>query len=216
MRLRGVAKRFLLDVSQLRALRYELTTMTRMGQDVESIPQIVEIELPDRMRRTMVVDGEEQVLVISGNRGFFGVGGQSLPLPEPQVERTVEQLRRDLLVLAAGVGSDGLTVESGGREKIGELSCDVLDVSYGPVRTRLFVADDGDVVRQSYLGSDPLSGTTGRVDISYSGYRESGGVRFPTIHAITFEGQPLVAVEIDHLEVNPSLDPSLFAVSDSD
>jgi hypothetical protein len=206
----------LFGVPELKSIGFQLTVSTRVGESVELLQQIVEIELPDRVRRTVLVGDQEQIVVINGNRGYIGGAGLALPLPEPQLRQALDQLRRDLLVLAAGAGSEELRVASGGSAAVGALRCDVLDLSYGAVDSRLFVAADGDVIKQSFGGSDPLTGATGLVEIVYSGYREFDGVRFPSVHAISFEGQPIVTVQIGAISVNPQFDPSLFAVSDSD
>ncbi|HXV76043.1 MAG TPA: hypothetical protein VD788_06935 [Candidatus Polarisedimenticolaceae bacterium] len=215
-RWRAAAGRMLGGTSQLRSLKLELTVAPRADGSADEVRQVVEIELPGRVRRAIFVGGEEQLVVIDGARGYFGDAGRVLPLPEPQLRQSLDQLRRDLLVLAANAANDRLTVVDGGQHTIGGLDCTALDVSLDGVRSRLFVTPTGEVIRQTFGGSDPLSGKPGLIQVDYSAYRELDGVRFPARYDVYLDGRPVVSVRVDSLLVNPPLDPARFAVPVSD
>ena len=166
--------------------------------------------LPDKLRRVVDDLGVEQAVVINGRRGFMAAGGQKMPLPASRVEEARSQLRRDPFVLASLAGDPDLRVTARGTKNTGDAACRILDVSLAGTESRLCLDDKGRIVEQSYTGRHPLDRKTGRVDIHFSDYREVEGMLFPFRQVVSFEGEQLVTVTVDSVEVNPTLSEALF------
>jgi hypothetical protein len=77
------------------------------------------------------------------------------------------------------------------------------------------VAQDGKVLKQSYAGENPMTGTPGRLEVTYGDWRDVGGRQLSFKQTITIDGQPLATITVETIEVNPTLDPSLFEVPKS-
>ena len=102
---------------------------------------------------------------------------------------------------------------SAGSGSVGDAACDVVSVSLGGTESRLCIDSSGQVLKQSYQGKHPLQGSPGLIEVLFSNYAELGGAYFPTTHSMLFEGEEVLTITVNSLEVNPDLDPAMFAVN---
>lgn len=168
---------------------------------------------PDRMRQTMQTPMGEQTLVLAGDAGAAVTPGGTQPLPPDKVAEAKKEAFHDLSFLARVAGD--VDAVAAGSETVEGASCDVVSVTYQGSESRLCVAGDGKVLKQSFAGDNPLSGAPGRIEVTYGDWRDVSGRQLPFKQTITIDGQPLATVTVETIEVNPSLDPSLFEVPKS-
>jgi hypothetical protein len=204
------------ELSELRSVRQLTAVSTRVGGGSAEMDQRVEMVFPDRLRRTMLVAGNEYAIVINGSEGFMASGELSLPLTEDRLAEAMRQLGRDLLFLATSLGRVEIRASlDGSREHDGN-ACRVVEVFVDTVTSRLCLDDSGRALSQTFDGRHPISSTPGRVEILYSDHRDTDGLFVPYRHVVKFDGQELVTVSILSLEVNPDLPDALFVPPSSE
>lgn len=204
------------QVAELKSIRQLTTVSTRMGTQSVTMDQRVEMVFPDRIRRTILMDGNEQAIVINAGTGFMASGELSLPLPGDRLSESVKQLGRNLLVLAASIDSPDLRTTLIGADERDGRACRLIDVSLRAVRSRLCLDDEGTVLSQAFRSRHPMSNDPGTVEILFSDYRETDGVYYPFRQELTFDGNEMVTVTIQSLEINPDLPDSLFEIPSSE
>ena len=131
-------------------------------------------------------------------------------------ERGIQQLGRDLLILAYNVGNPELEGVAGGTDDVDGTSCDVVSVSFKGIESRLCINGDGTVLKQSYRGNHPFQGTPGMITMHYSDYVEQAGRLLPRTSSMRFEGEEVATVTIESLEINVDLDASLFELPETE
>jgi len=203
-------------VSELKSIRQLTTVATRMGKRSVTMDQRVEMVFPDRIRRTMLVGGNEQAIVINAGMGFLASGELSLPLPEGRLSEGVKHLGRDLLLLAASVGSPDLRAALGGTDEHDGRPCRIVEVSLGAAASQLCLDDDGKAVKQSFESRHPMSNAPGTIEIVFSDYRHADGAFYPFRHVVRFNGEEMVTVTVQSLQINPDLPDSLFEISSAE
>jgi len=211
-RLQLFAARLLAQTHEVRSISERATIATRSPAGVHTLTQLRDVIVPDKLRRTLVVDGEERSVVISGGRGYMGSGGRWLPLPGDEPRKALDSIGRDLLVLADGVDDEGLEVLGSRSAQLDGVACEEVALRLRGTESILCIDERGEVLRQTFVGTDPLTGTAGRIEILYSDPREEGGVRYPHHQEMRFDGEPVMTVIVERLAVNIELDPASFDV----
>jgi predicted Zn-dependent peptidase/outer membrane lipoprotein-sorting protein len=206
------AARTMVGDAKVTAASGSMTIALSIGGQQLSITQEVSIVAPDKLRQVVNTPMGQQTMVINGDRGYAAAGGQSQPLPGDAVQDQLNDLNRDLLVLASEAHGGQVEAVSVGTEEVGGVACDVVEVTYKGSASRLFIDAEGNVLKQSYQGKHPLQGTPGLIELTYSDYRPVSGVLVSHSQVMLFDGQELASIQIDSFEVNPELDPSLFEV----
>jgi zinc protease len=201
------------DPQGLTSMRAVQTIALTAGGMAISVKQTEVKAFPDRMRQTMQTPMGEQTVVLAGDAGAaMGPGGTQV-LPPDKVAEAKREAFHDLSFLARVAGD--VEAVAAGSETVGGTSCDVLSVTYQGSESRLCVAQDGKVLKQSFAGDNPMSGAPGRIEVTYADWRDVSGRQLPFKQTITFDGEPLATVTVEAIEVNPALDPALFEVPKS-
>jgi hypothetical protein len=211
-RLALFAARALAGNREIRSISARARIVFRLPDGARALDERRELVAPDKLRRTMVVDGEEHAVVISGGRGFIGSGDRWLPLSGERLHEALTSIDRELLVLAAGVGGSELEIVGSWADRLDGSACDDIAISLRGVESRLCIDERGDVLRQAFVGADPRTGALGPIDVLFSDARDAGGVRYPYRQEIRVDGRPLATVIVEHLAVNDDLDPAMFRV----
>ena len=89
-------------------------------------------------------------------------------------------------------------------------ACDVLAVSYKGADSRLWVNDQGRVVKQTYQGNNPMTRTPGQFEVFYSDYRTQDGRQIPFKEVIKIDGDEAMTLPLEKFEVNPQVETALF------
>ena len=202
--LNGVSER----VETLTA-KYDLV-IEMQGQSM-SLGQTVDYVLPNMMRQTVRTPMGDQIVVFNAGRGFISTGGQKQPLPSDRVNEGLRALGRDLLVLSSHRGSPEMEGVAAGTDDVGGSPCRVVAVSYLDAESRLFIDEQGKVLKQTYQGKHPFQGTPGLMEVVFSDYGEIGGRLVPRKQVVSFDGKELANMTLDTMEINPELDLRMTA-----
>jgi predicted Zn-dependent peptidase len=201
------------DPQAVKSLRSVQTVALNAGGMALSLKQTEVRAFPDRMRQTTQTPMGEQTVVVAGDAGAAITPTGTQPLPADQLAEAKKEAFHDLSFLARVAGE--VEAVAGGSEAVEGTPCDLLVVTWQGSESRLCVAKDGKVLRQSYPGNNPMTGAPGRLEVTYGDWRDVEGRQLPFKQTITIDGQPLATVTVESIEVNPTLDPSLFEVPKS-
>jgi predicted Zn-dependent peptidase len=185
------------------------TESLRSGASV-TLKQNTTIVFPDKVRQAITTPMGEQIVVINGAEGFMMMGEKSQPLPANLLQEQTKEQGRNLIYLLHYYDDPALEVLAAGEEKIEGTDCQILAVSFKGVESRLWVAPDGKALKQTYQGMNPLTRAPGMVENTLSDYRPEGTLVIPRQQARRIEGEELMTITIESLEVNPKVDMGLF------
>lgn len=198
------------DATSVKAVR----SVSQIGLEFQGnrIPlgQTVTVVYPDRLHQSVSSPMGEQTFVLDGDEGFAVAGGAVQPVPPALLEKAREDMSHDLLYIARSAGTDAIEAVFVERDEVGGGACDELALTLTGYASRLCVADDGKVLRQSYAGRDPMTQTPGRVSIVFSDYREIDGRHVPHRAEASFEGRPSMTIEVRSVDFDPEIDASIF------
>ena len=189
---------------------YTITLST--GGQTMSVGQQVTIQLPDKLRQTVKTPVGDRTIVINGSRGMVLAGGRTQPAPESEIAKKVEDLNRELLVIAGRV--DDAAAVAAGTDEVDGRACTVVVVTLDGTETVLCVDDNGKIVSQTYPGKHPMQGTPGEIQVVYSDYRDVGGYNLPHKLVMNFDGQEFATVSTNSIAVNTDLDASMFEIAE--
>jgi predicted Zn-dependent peptidase len=182
----------------------------KMGdQDIE-VKQTSVIVFPDKVRHLISLPMGEQTIVINGDDGFALAGGEEQPLPAGALEEEKKDRGRSIEFLLHLGDDPALEVVAAGAEKVDGVDCQVLALSYHGVTSRLWVAPDDKIAKQAYQGVHPLTRAPGEVETFPSDYRAEGPIVIPHQVALHVDGQEVLRVTIESIELNPKVDPDAF------
>ncbi len=164
---------------------------------------------PDRISQEMKtpMGGITQVATSAGAFVVTPMGTQDLP--GSQREEMLKQVRRHPLFLGQKAEDPKLSASAAGKEKIGEVSVEILDLTYEGIDVRWFLdSASGRLLRASYAGTGPAGPTT--VVVDYSDFRPVEGLTIPFLQEISQNGQKVQTFKIEELRVNAGADPKAF------
>ena len=164
---------------------------------------------PDRIRQEMQTPMGSLTQVATSVGAFVVTPMGTQDLPGSQRDEMLKQVRRHPLYLGQKGDDSKLSASAAGTEKIGDVSAEILDLSYDGVDVRWFLdAASGRLVRASYAGSGPAGPST--VVVDYSDFRPVEGLTIPFLQEISQNGQKVQTFRIEELRVNAGADPKAF------
>ncbi len=196
----------------LRALRQDTTVTATAGGPSFSFSQSVTVAYPDKLHQVMRTPMGEQRVVFDGATLAATARGRTMPLGKEHQERIREDLRRDLFYVALRAAGGGVEAIAAGSGHVEGTPCDEIEITVEQSRSRLCVAADGRVLRQSFQGRHPLQGSPGTVEIFFGDYRDVDGHRVPFEQRLHFDGQEVLRLSVTGLEFDPPIAPDTFAV----
>lgn len=198
------------DPKALTSLRTVQTVVLQVQGTSVSL-KVTEVRaFPDRLRQTLDTPMGQQTLIVSGDSGASVTAMGTQPLPAEQLAETKKEAFHDLAFLATV--ADATDAVAAGTDTVGGTTCDVVALTWQGSESRLCVAKDGKVLKQSFQGKNPMTGTPGRMDITYADWRAVGGGQMPFKQTVTLDDQPLFNVTVESFEVNPAIEASAFEV----
>jgi predicted Zn-dependent peptidase len=186
-----------------------------LGGQTMSLTQDMSLVLPDKLHQTIKTPMGDQMLVINGDQGYMKAGGQTQPLPGSAIEDQLKDLGRELLVLMGNRDNPEMEALAAGSDNVDGTSCDLMAVNFMGSESRICVADDGTVIRQSYQGKHPMQQTPGMIEVRFSEYSEISGHLIAHKQVMTFEGQPLATITLNSIELNPDIDSTIFEMPEN-
>ena len=174
-------------------------------------PIDVFLAFPDRMRVELQMPQGNLTIVVSPDAAFMSMAGMgSRSMPPAQKTEMLSQLQHDLIYIAQHSDDPTFTFTAAGTEKISDVDAAVLDIDGAVPWVRWYIdPKTGYVLREKYKGvgqAGPFEGETNLAD-----WRSADGLTIPYNHQNKQNGQETSHAELKKFELNPQLDPKLFA-----
>jgi zinc protease len=185
----------------------KMTTKTPQGE--MEISATTFTAPPDRMRAEIQTPMGTMVQTLGPGGAFVVTPMGTQDLPGSMRDEMVKQLQRQPVFLAQKAGDPKLTATLAGREKVGEVETEVLDLNCEKVDVRWFIDPaTGRLLRSSHSGVGREGPVTSVVD--YSDFRSVEGVTFPFVQEGTQNGEKAQSTRAEEIKINTGADPKLF------
>ncbi len=184
-------------------------TISAQGQSM-TLGQTILMVFPDRIRQSLQTPMGEQIVVMTEDDAFAIAGGAVRPLPSSMVEKERAELGRDLRTIVRYAADPALEAAAAGSEAVDGVPCEVVQVDFRGASSRLWIAADGRVLKQTYQGDNPMTRAPGSFEVLYSDYREIEGRKVPHTQVIAIDGQEFATLTLESFEVDPEVDAALF------
>ena len=174
-------------------------------------PVDVWLAFPDRMHVDVQTPQGNLTIVASPDAAFMAMAGMgSRSMPPAQKTEMLSQLQHDLVYVAQHADDPAFTFTAAGSEKIGGVDAAVLDIDGAIPWVRWYIdPKTGYILREKYKGmgqTGPFEGETNLAD-----WRAADGITMPYKHQNQQNGKETSNAEVKKLELNPQVDPKLFA-----
>ena len=174
-------------------------------------PVDVFLAFPDRMHVDVETPQGKLTIVASPDAAFMSMAGMgSRSMPPAQKTEMLSQLQHDLVYVAQHADDPSFTFTAAGTEKIGDVDASILDIGGAIPWVRWYIdPKTGYILREKYKAmgqSGPFEGESNLAD-----WRAADGVTMPYKHQNKQNGNETSNAEVKRVELNPTLDPKLFA-----
>ncbi len=174
-------------------------------------PVDVTIEFPDRMHVDVQTPQGALSIVASPEAAFMSMAGMGTrSMPPAQTNEMLSQLHHDLVYVAQHADDPAFTFTAAGTEKIGDVDAAIVDIGGAIPWLRWYIdPKTGYILREKYKAmgeSGPFDGETNLAD-----WRTADGLTMPYKHQNKQDGKETSNAEFKKIELNPTLDPKLFA-----
>jgi len=174
-------------------------------------PVEVFVAFPDRMHIDIQTPQGALTIVASPEVAFMSMAGRGTrSMPPDQTTEMLSQLHHDLVYVAQHADDPAFTFTAAGAEKIGDIDAAILDIGGAIPWVRWYVdPKTGYILREQYKAmgqSGPFEGES-----NLSDWRTVDGLTMPYKHQNKQDGKETSAAEFKKIELNPTLDPKLFA-----
>jgi hypothetical protein len=177
----------------------------------DGTPLDVTMVFPDRMLVDVHTPQGELTIVTSPDANFMSAAGRGIRSMGPdETNESLAQLHHDLVFIAQHADDPTFTFTAAGTEKIGDVDAAIVDIGGAIPWVRWYVdPKSGHILREKYKAmgqSGPFEGETDLKD-----WRAEDGLTIPRQHENKQNGQASSTVEFKKIDINPSVDPKLFA-----
>ena len=197
-------------LQSVHAVRLKMLVDAKTDQGDLSIDMEQLAAFPDRSWEKLGLPMGEITIVVTPAASFMVTPQGTEDLPDAQREDAVNQLKTSEIQVAQHADDPKYTFTAAGSAKVGDVDTQILEVNADGSHVQWFVdPQTGRVLRTSEHVVD-MRGPAQRV-LDLSGWKEFGGIPFPTEAKITRDGHDGGSVEIKDVEINPPVDEKLFA-----
>src|SRR5580704_12789922 len=174
-------------------------------------PVDVWLAFPDRMRVDVQTPQGNLTIVASPDAAFMVMAGMgSRSMPPAQKTEMLSQLQHDLVYVAQHADDPSFTFTAAGTEKIGGVDAAVLDIDGAIPWVRWYIdPKTGYILREKYKGMGQTGAFEGETNLA--DWRAADGITMPYKHQNQQNGKETSNAEVKKLELNPQVDPKLFA-----
>ncbi len=174
-------------------------------------PVEVTMSFPDRMHVDVQTPQGNLTIVATPDDAFMSMAGMGTrSMPPAQKTEMLSQLHHDLVYIAQHADDPAFTFTAAGTEKIGDVDAAIVDIGGAVPWVRWYVdPKSGHILREKYKAtgqSGPFEGETDLKD-----WRAEDGLTMPRQHENKQNGQATSTAEFKKIEINPTVDPKLFA-----
>lgn len=164
------------------------------------------IAFPDS-RRTVMKTGMGEMTMVSSPQASFVItpmGTQDLPSSQRDANKTEAKI--DMLAVLKNVDKPGYTFAVTGNEKVGDVDASVLEITTDGAGVKWWVDPaTGRVLRRT------SKGRMGEMLTTVGDWKMFGGLNFATTFSSSANGEQVASGTLTTIEVNPTVDPKLFA-----
>ena len=174
-------------------------------------PVDVILSFPDSMHVDVQTPQGALTIVTSPDAAFMSMAGMGTrTLPPAQKTEMLAQLHHDLVYIAQHADDPAFTFTGAGTEKIGDVDAAILDIGGAIPWVRWYIdPKTGYILREKYKGMGPTGQFDGETNLS--DWRTADGITLPYQHQNKQNGQETSSSEYRKVEINPAVDPKLFA-----
>ena len=174
-------------------------------------PVDVWLAFPDRMHVDVQTPQGNLTIVASPDAAFMAMAGMgSRSMPPAQKTEMLSQLQHDLVYVAQHADDPAFTFTAAGSEKIGGVDAAVLDIDGAIPWVRWYIdPKTGYILREKYKGMGQTGAFEGETNLA--DWRAADGITMPYKHQNQQNGKETSNAEVKKLELNPQVDPKLFA-----
>ena len=174
-------------------------------------PVDVTLAFPDRMHVDVQTPQGALTIVATPDDAFMSMAGMGTrSMPPAQKNEMLAQLHHDLVYVAQHVDDPAFTFTAAGTEKIGDVDAAILDIGGAIPWVRWYIdPKTGYILREKYKAtgqSGPFDGES-----NLSDWRTVDGLSMPYKHQNKQNGQETSNAEFKKIELNPTVDPKIFA-----
>jgi zinc protease len=174
-------------------------------------PVDVTLAFPDRMHVDVQTPQGALTIVATPDDAFMSMAGMGTrSMPPAQKNEMLAQLHHDLVYVAQHVDDPAFTFTAAGTEKIGDVDAAILDIGGAIPWVRWYIdPKTGYILREKYKAmgqSGPFDGES-----NLSDWRTVDGLTMPYKHQNKQNGQETSNAEFKKIELNPTVDPKIFA-----
>ena len=175
-----------------------------MSMDVQT-----SMVFPDRISQQVDAPFGRMAMVATPS-GAFIVGPNAVQdLPPGMKEELLRQVRRIPLLLAQKRDDPKLVVAAAGTEKIGDVSAQILDVSYEGASVRWYLDPSTyRIVRSQHTSVGPQGEAV--IVSDYSDYKVVDGYPVAFHLEVATNGQKDQTLALEECKINPGVEPKLF------
>ena len=196
---------------KLKSIKAMHVNIAQSDSGAPAAPVDVFLAFPDRMHVDVQTPQGALTIVVSPDAAFMSMAGMgSRSMPPAQKTEMLSQLQHDLVYVAQHADDPSFTFTAAGTEKIGDTETAILDIDGAIPWVRWYIdPKTGYVLREKYKAmgqSGPFEGETNLAD-----WRAADGLAMPYKHQNKQDGKESSNAEVKKIELNPTLDPKLFA-----
>jgi zinc protease len=171
----------------------------------------VTVAFPDKMHIDIETPQGALTIVATPDAAFMSMAGMGTrSMPPAQTTEMLSQLHHDLVYVSQHADDPAFTFTAAGTEKIGDVDAAILDIGGAIPWVRWYIdPKTGYILREKYKAtgqSGPFDGETNLAD-----WRAADGLTMPYRHQNKQDGKETSNAEFKKIELNPSVDPKLFA-----
>jgi hypothetical protein len=174
-------------------------------------PVDVTLAFPDRMHVDVQTPQGALTIVATPDDAFMSMAGMGTrSMPPAQKNEMLAQLHHDLVYVAQHVDDPAFTFTAAGTEKIGDVDASILDIGGAIPWVRWYIdPKTGYILRERYKAMGQSGSFDGESNLS--DWRTVDGLTMPYKHQNKQNGQETSNAEFKKIEINPAVDPKLFA-----
>lgn len=193
-------------IANLKTLRMVASgQLNAQGQTLEVIFKRTMV-LPDRMRMDIELAKQFQiVLAVTGATGWQNGPGGVQDIPASQIPALAQQRFVDPEQILLRFRQPGVVALAAGVDKVDGATCDVVHLMLGDLEAFLLIDQQTHLLRQTRYQNGP-----GETRETYDDYRAVDGIQIAHKRKSVGGGETSDLV-VDTVEINPTVDPSLFA-----
>lgn len=197
-------------LGSVHAVRLKAAVDAKMPQGEFNIGMERLAAFPDRSWQKLTTPMGDFIIVTTPSAAFMAAPQGTQDLPESQKEEEMKQMRQRYEVLVAQHADDPkYTFTASGTAKVGDVEAQVLDVNADGALVRWYVDPQTSRILRTSAHIVDLAGPADQV-LDFSEWKEFGGIPFATKMKITRDGQDGGSLEVEEVEINPTVDAKLF------